>query len=196
MSEEKETIFDKVAKSKATKGGSYIDPGDYLYTVLGVKLNDGHKGVSIALEFLVEEAQAKPGERAPNPVGSTCSAVHNFKHDSAAGNVKAFVLAVLGLQESEVSDAEFSAKLKEVCSTEQPFRGRRVRNSTFQYVPKARRALPASEQNPLTLNDFTHVPQTDAEVAARRAELDSGSKSTPAEAPAASSSALDKFKKK
>lgn len=185
-----ESIFDKVAKSRPTKGGAFIQPGDYLYTILRVKLNQGgHKGDSVALEFLVDEANARPDEKPPNAPGSKCSAVHNFKYDSTPGNIKAFALAVLGLEDHEVTDAELAATLKEMVSDAQPFRGRRVRNSTYPWTTREGKKLDA-------LNSFEHYPQTDEEIAARRAELDSGDVGGSDEKAEPAASALDKFKKK
>jgi len=111
------SIFSQIAKAKASAGGTHIRDGAYEMTVKRLLIEKGFKGWAFKGEFLVDKAtkvgtvdkDGNPTNVEPNAVGSSCSMVCNFdKNESSWGNVKQFILALLGFEESQVADAEFA----------------------------------------------------------------------------------------
>lgn len=169
--------FSKIASASATGGGNNIRDGVYKLMVEKVHIQHGHTGECFISEFRVIEASANGSvdeqgrQIVPNAPGSTCSMVCNLtKHESAAGNAKAFVvnaLAGLGLTEDKIN-AETMAY---VCSENNPLRGLLVTDETYRTVNKGR-ANAANAGKPLTLNKWKPIAQTEADVNAQRAYLD------------------------
>jgi hypothetical protein len=170
-------FFAKIAAANASGGGNYIRDGVYDLTVKSLKENRGHNGYSIIAEFQVDSATPN-GEMAltpdgkavtdkpvvPNPVGSEASVVFNFKHESAAGNVKALALALLaslGYTEAQVDAAAIQA----LVSDKNPCRGMRIKDATYRKPSKSTGKI-------LVLNRWETVPQTPDDIAKRRKELD------------------------
>jgi hypothetical protein len=163
-------IFKKVAKAKATAGGNYIRDGKgrLILDKMKVDYSDTNGHVFIA-EFVVESSTKVPvtslktGEKLdiePNPPGSTCSIVHKLdKQLAAAGNMKAFVLTLLGYDESQVSDTEFAETLEESCPEqgETPLRGMAIDYETFRRVTK-------EKKEEIVLPKWTHVPLDGANI--------------------------------
>jgi len=110
----------------------YIKDGDYLFEVLSCE-EKTFKGKSIVIELKVLDAKNKPGsEVSPNVEGEIVSYHNNMdKSLSAAGNVKAFFLALVGAEES---DPSFGETLAACLGQEQLARGMKIRGSTFRSV--------------------------------------------------------------
>lgn len=172
-----DTLFKKIAAATATGGGNNIRDGRYKFLIEKCHIQEGHTGTCLIAEFRVMEAaasgaldeQGKPV--IPNPVGSTCSMVCNVtKHESAYGNVKAFVqgaLGGLGYTPDKIDDQV----LAEVFSDANPLRGVAVIDETYRGVNKGR-ANAANAGKPLTLNKWKSIAQTQEEVQAQAQYLD------------------------
>jgi hypothetical protein len=169
--------FSKIASASATGGGNNIRDGVYKLMVDKVHIQKGHTGECFIAEFRVIDANANGAVDdngrpvVPNAVGSSCSMVCNLtKHESAAGNAKAFVvngLAGLGITEDKI-DPEVMGW---VCSEQNPLRGLLVTDETYRTINKGR-ANPANQGKPLTLNKWKPIAQTEADVQQQRAWLD------------------------
>lgn len=169
--------FAKVAAASATGGGNNIRDGVYEMMVEKVHLQHGHTGECFIAEFRVLKSTANGAVDdsgrtvVPNAPGSTCSMVCNLtKHESAAGNAKAFVanaLAGLGVTEDKITPDV----LAWVCSENNPLRGLRVIDETYQTVNKGR-SNAANAGKKLTLNKWKAITQTKEDVEKQRAWLD------------------------
>lgn len=169
--------FAKIASASATGGGNNIRDGVYKFLVEKVTIQKGHTGESFIAEFRVIESAATGAtdERgnpvSPNAPGSTCSMVANLtKHESAAGNAKAFIvgaLAGLGYTEEQITPEVMGY----VCSEKNPLRGLAVIDETYRGVNKGR-SNPANAGKPLTLNKWKAISQTEEDVQKQRAWLD------------------------
>lgn len=144
-------------------------------------LKKGHKGLMFKTEFLVNasrdtEKDPKTGAVTPcNKVGTTCAEIQNLDSTTAQGsqfsNVKALILALLGFDEKEVTNDDFTKTLEELLGPAgekaQPLRGIRVKCEAFW---KEKRTKPGEF---IVKKKWTHVGgQTEQSIAARRAELD------------------------
>jgi hypothetical protein len=168
--------LEKIAGSKLSGGGNHVRDGEYLFTVKKLFGKQGHKGQSVVLELLVESAKGV-GEKnpdgssvEPNAVGTHCSTTWNItKHDAAAGNVKSFVLAILGLQENQMTEAKYLEILAKVTDdATNPLRGMRVRGVTYRTTIKSG----PNANKPFVGMNWEKVTQAKEEVRARRAQLD------------------------
>lgn len=194
-------ILSKVANAKATKGGNRIVDGEYEYLIESFGINQGHEGTCFIAELRVTSAKqaavsgvngegdkrvAPENEITPNAVGSSVSFVANVtKHASANGNVKAFILSTLGVEESQVTPEQFQATLAQAIDPKQPLRGRRVANRTYRKLNQGRGPGGSAKRGEvMTLNNFIHVPgQTAESIAAGRQQLDTGSFPTAPQVP-------------
>lgn len=169
--------FAKIASASATGGGNNIRDGIYKMLVEKVHIQKGHTGESFIAEFRVIESSSNGATDeqgrpiVPNAPGSTCSMVCNLtKHESAAGNAKAFVvgaLAGLGYTEDQITPDVMGY----VCSEKNPLRGLAVIDETYRGVNKGR-SNPANAGKPLTLNKWKAISQSEADVQTQRAWLD------------------------
>lgn len=110
-------IAAKVAQAKARGGGNFLNPGEGVLVVLGLK--DGgkpefHEGDTFVAELLVESCNGfkglmtKDGKEKPagNPVGSVTSYVQQLEQfpDVAYTNTKTFILALMGETDETVAE--------------------------------------------------------------------------------------------
>ncbi len=172
------SAFKKIADASATGGGSNIRDGLYKFLVEKVTYQKGHSGEVFIAELRVLESSAtgavdEQGRPViPNAVGSSCSMVCNLtKHESAAGNAKAFAVAALGGLgfPAEKIDEDM---LMRICGPTNPLRGCAVIDETYRGVNKGR-SNPANAGKPLTLNKWKSIAQTGDDVKTARAYLDS-----------------------
>lgn len=172
-----ESVFKKIAAASATGGGNNIRDGIYKFLIEKCSIQNGHSGVCFVAEFRVMEAESNGAVDengrpvVPNPVGSTASMVANLtKHESAAGNIKAFLQGALGAlgYTPEMIDDEL---ISQVVSEANPLRGVAVRDETYRGVNKGR-SNPANAGKPLTLNKWKTVDQTEDDIEAAKKYLD------------------------
>lgn len=179
-----------MAAASPTGGGNNIRDGIYRFLIERFFLNSGHSGDSVIAELRVVEAVAngaaddKGHPVVPNTVGSTCSMVCNItKHEAAAGNAKAFAIAAvaslgMGWDEFKAAFPDAEGKPSEelalafLCGEANPLRGVAISDETYRGVNKGR-SNPANRGLPLTLNKWRPLAQTEAEILAQRAHLDS-----------------------
>lgn len=170
-------VFKKIAQAKATgSGGNQIRDGRYEFTILKLLMEQKFTGMCFIAEFLVDAAQATEPGVETNPVGSTCGYVVNLDGNgkqSAPGNIKAFVLALLDKKDEDVTADDVADVLEKLVSAAQPARGMRIGDETFRKTIQKG----ANAGKPFTAHRWKHVPgQTDEDVAKRRAELDAEGK--------------------
>ncbi len=175
-------IFKKIAESKSNGTGRPLEPARYgKLAVSKCFIHEGFKGASFIAEFIVREMtptgeiDRKTGKPClPVEVGSMASFVVNLDNPNAKGaqfsNVKRFILALFGKEESEVSNEEFMDTLEDLCGEgtleTQPVRGRLISCETFK-KPKA-----SKPEEDFTHHRWSHVSQTDEEILAERKALD------------------------
>ncbi len=168
-------VFSKIANASATKGGNNLRDGKYRFVIERVQLHTGHTGTCIIPELRVVKADRTEKDVEPNAVGSTTSCVWNLsQHDSAPGNVKAFVLAVLGLDEASTPPAKMQELSATMVSEGQPFRGIEIDVTTMRRVNQGRKNA-ANRGQIMVLPNWQHVQgQTRESIASNRTMLDTG----------------------
>jgi len=162
------SVWDKVANSQPTRGGNFLRDGIYRLAVRELKVTKGFKGHCFIAEFLVLESKPDLNvpDTQPNAPGTVGSFVVNLdKFESAAGNVKAFILALLG--SNDVSGKEFAEAMQALCGDQQPARGMLVDDSTYRKTTQ--------KGNPFTVHNWAHVAgQSQESVAAMRLRIEEG----------------------
>ena len=188
------SMFGKIAGASASGGGNHLRDGNYVLLVENVMLEKKFGGETFIAEMRVMQATPngelddKGNAIVPNKVGSTASLVCNLtKHESAAGNAKAFVLGVLaalGYTEEQITEQ----LMVEVCDKKvQPLRGMGVECRTYRKVNQGR-VNEANKGKPLTLPRWYPIAQDKPSIKAQRAYLDAnkaGTDSATAAAPPA-----------
>lgn len=178
-------VFSKIANASATKGGNNIKDGNYRLIVERMLVNTGHTGTCFIPELRVKTATATEKDVEPNAVGSTVSCVWNVtKHASAPGNVKAFVLAVLGLDEASTPADQMKELMAKAVGPDQILRGIEIDANTIRRVNQGR-DNPANRGTVMVLPTWQHVPgQSQDSVAKNRAALEGTAQAAPATTPA------------
>ncbi len=165
----------KFANIKASGGRSdNIVDGWGVLIVKKIEYKNLEAGGTFIVEAVVESSNkatgltdlaGNPVDVAPNTPGSTIGYIQQVdRFKSAFGNVKAFVLNLLG-ESLETSDDKFFPAFEALCGAPNPARGMRVAYRTKRQVTKDK-----SKKN--TYPYFEHVKQTPEQVKATRAELD------------------------
>lgn len=124
-------VFDKLGEARASGGGAYFKPGNYVIKVLGVKLVDtfaGHQSFVVEGEVL----ESANSELQPGYLGAQVVAIKNAILQTAMGNIKNFCAAALGIEnaDSYVPDGQVSPTqywkqaATYFCADEQPLRGK------------------------------------------------------------------------
>lgn len=160
----------KIAEAKATAGGTPLADGNYVLEVEQVLVAQKYKGVFFTLEARVVESEAVRKDVEPNMPGSSCTPIHcNLDtNESAPGNMKACIFALLGLG-PETSNEVYLKEVERVTSEAQPLRGALVCAETYRKTTQ--KGPNAGKEG--CYPKFIHVEQTEAEIAARRKVLDS-----------------------
>ena len=172
-------ILKKIAEARASGGGNLIQDGKYRLTVLKLLLEQKYNGTCFIAEFLVDTAMAVFDDVKPNAPGTTCSFVVNMDGAgklSAAGNIKQFILALMGEEEGNVTGSDFQATLGELISDAQPARGMQIDDETFRKFARSGKNSEADSKGrpPMTMSRWTTVRQTAEEITAQRKTLDAG----------------------
>lgn len=161
----------KIAGAQVFGKADRFKDGRGVLVVKNVISKRGQKGDMFIMEFVVESVSAKDGKPC-NSVGDTIAQALNLTtNQSAAGNAKAFVLALMGADE----DPNLASTITEICNEDanakdedgdalavQPARGMRIGFETYHTVTKAGADF-------LGIN-YSHVPD-DGKNAERRAAL-------------------------
>ncbi len=180
-------VFDKIASASATKSGNDFQKGKYRLLIEKVTIQTTRKHeIQVIPEFRVVAAEKVEAGVEPNPVGSSVRCIWNVsKHDAAPGNVKAFVLGVLGRDESTTSEKEVKELTAMMVGADQPFRGLAVDATTVTRINQGR-DNPANKGKEMVLPNWQHVPgQSQESLARNRAILDGAAPTQTASAPPA-----------
>ena len=169
--------FTKVGAAKAnTKGDNFRD-GYGLAVIEELIYDRMNDGLTFVARCKILESNSKgdfdPVTKQPvqpNAVGSQVGWPQKVeKHKSAVGNVKSFVLALLGEDESAVTPDQFGKALFDLTQgKEQPARGMVIKYSTYQ------QAVRATGKVNTYVGWSTAEGNTPEKIAARRKALDEG----------------------
>jgi hypothetical protein len=178
MGFDRAALLARIAASKASQKGNNINPGGvYLWEVLKLLIINGHNGDFFIAELYCRESKAT-GElnRAGQPwvpmqvgqTGSVCVNLSDPKQESAPGNVKSFMMGLMGEPESAIDLDVLGWATNEdpTKGAVNPCRGMLIRDEAFNRPQK---------KDPS--RDFTHhrwvtVEQSPEQIAARRKDLD------------------------
>jgi hypothetical protein len=157
----------RIADAKAVASREFLTDGDYVLAVRRfvnkTGASAGFKGDSIVLELKVVESKAQAGRGAPLAPGTLFGRVFKLTGDSKFlmvqyGKLKSAVLAITG-SAPDIDASDLADTVDALIGDEQIARGVLVKNATVR--------------NGDFVNDaWTHVEQTDEQVAAIRRELD------------------------
>ena len=177
-------VFDMIANARETQNGNRIRDGKYEWLVERCFMQEDRKRIPMYITELRVIA-SEPTEQgvAPNPVGETVGCVWKLDKDSAGGNIKAFLLALLGLNSATTPPEEFKRySAASVSGDGTAFRGIRIAGSTVRRVNQGR-DNPQNKGMVMVFPNFVHVPgQTEESIAQGRAYLDATSPAKPAPA--------------
>lgn len=130
-------VFEAIANAEVSFGGFYLEPGVYTVEVQRAFLKQGRNKD----EFFIVEMTVIESNNPERPPGCSPSWVVKMSQDAAAGNVKAFMLAVSGVHPNDkeaVAESGFCADtVKEYTSEDNPLHGARV-NVEVQIVKTKR----------------------------------------------------------
>lgn len=93
-------LFSGIEDAKRTKGGNYLKPGLSALEVGALKMIETRKKDDMFIAELVVIKSSNPA----HPAGSHISWTANLKHDAAMGDIKNFAAAVLGCEETEITE--------------------------------------------------------------------------------------------
>ena len=169
-------IFQKIGAARSILGGNHFKDGKGRAIVSKIECEQKTDGWVFVTEFLVQSAAKVRPDVEPNAPGTSASFVQMLdKHKSAAGNIKAFVLELLGYTEESLAAAAkaqnvspgdlFTSTMDALCGPGQPGRGMAVDFETYRKITREKKLE-------ITLCRWTHVAQTATEIAARRGEMD------------------------
>lgn len=176
-------VFQTIAGAKTFGRADRFKDGRGVLTVRNVLQFRGQKGDQFVMEFKLESVEAKDGKPA-NTVGATVGQALNLTtNQSAPGNAKAFVLALMGADD----DPNLGETIQELVNTDpialgvngkpmqvQPARGMRVGFETYHTQTKAGGDF-------MGINFFTINDNAPAKVAERRAALGLDKAAAPAQ---------------
>lgn len=123
-------LFSGIEKASSTKGGSWFPVnGKFLVEIVELKnYRTRSKGDSSIAEFVVVESDhedVKPGQ------SRSWMVMHS--HDSALGNIKNFLSAVVGCAEDEITEEDADEAYGET----NPLKGKQVILETHHHTTKA-----------------------------------------------------------
>lgn len=176
----------KIAGAQVNQGGNFIRGGTYLLEVEKLIMEQKRKGMCFIGELRVIESadtatSLKGEEIKANKVGERVGEVQNLDGkgaDSAPGNIKAFVCALLGADPNATDEEELFEALQGteengehiagLLEPSQPMRGKLIRCEAFEKPTKA--------GNPFTVKNWSYVEQAPEDIQARRKAQDERAK--------------------
>ena len=147
-------VFSAVTNASVNSGGVYFLAGTYKIKISAVKMILSRKGENM---FVVEAdiLESDNPERRP---GTKASQVINLtKHDSAPGNIKAFMAAALDVPAEEITESECDL----ACSETNPLAGTIMKLGCTMTKTRA--------NTDFTIHQWSFVSEPDGAVAAPRA---------------------------
>lgn len=155
-----------IAASKANRNGVYLVPAGYELEIQKVLFDKKTKGDTFIVELLVLKSWATNDKYKPNAENSQASYVVTMNQLSSPGNVKAFLMAALGVPEEQVTAQAIEEATNEKT---QPLRFFRIKDVAFE---KPQRNDPSKM---FTYHNWEHVEPSEEEfnqVMARRKAAD------------------------
>lgn len=143
-------MFKNLRQAKATIRANYERPGHYIQLINRVKADVSRKKEG----FVVIEKTIVAAVEGKHTIGETVSHMMMEKHDSFLGNIKAFLLNVLSINEDDFSDEEMEEAMEDICGEGNPLGGTFVEVENRDTTTKAggtftvinyKREVPASE---------------------------------------------------
>lgn len=182
-------LLNKIATASASGGGNNILPGYYILEIHKLIIDpEKFSGTCFIVEHKVVKAAPAMEGVDPNQPGSMCSYVVNLsRNPMAMGNCKQYILALCGINESQMFDdygrplsgpdknKEIADTIAHATSTEQPCMGMLIGDNTFQKIIKTG----PNKDQPLTAHSWYNIPQTEQQVMQRRAIILAGDSSIP-----------------
>lgn len=167
-------LINKIATSTASGGGDFLKDGIYELLITKIKIaekakKEAFKGDMFVVEFfiLAAEQDAANPDLKPSKQYSTASFVVNLTNNlSAPGNVKGFVINLLGVEDADAE--EIGKTLEALIGETQPGRGMRLRDETY------RKGIVSKPGQTMTAHRWIHIEQTSDEVAEWRKKIDEG----------------------
>lgn len=111
-------LANKIAKSRASEGGVYWEPGRYLVLIDLVKVKEGRES-----DYFIVEGENLESSNPERPVGTRCGWVLNVRKEPSHGNIKGFLAAALACNPDDITSKDFEDCIDE----ENPLNGRLVR---------------------------------------------------------------------
>ena len=180
MASEMDALFAKIGASNASLKEDVFRDGRGVVEIRELLCKRFFKGNTFVARTKVVSSTSKGDKNPatgqavePNSPGSSVGWPQMLdQHASAPGNVKAFVLALLGFREDQVTSPQFAEALEKLIGKEQPGRGMLIGYETYQQA--TRTGTNAGRVN--TYVRWTHISPENGNSAelikARRAELD------------------------
>ncbi len=181
MAIDRQALFNEIANAKTSGTGIKIRDGKYIFVLKKVMMDKLYSGTYFIVEFIVKHATKVVVNELnepyavidvePNAVGTTCSVCVEIggKNKSAAGNIKALFMGLVGeTDESKVDAKEFQEMLDKMTSTAQPGRGMYIRCETYRKPIKSGVNIGKAYVG----QNWSAVDQTPEQYAAERKALD------------------------
>lgn len=138
-------LFKKIANANASLKEDNFRDGKGVVLIRELICKSFHQGPTFVARTKVVESTSKgdldPATKqpvTPNAPGSSVGWPQLLqKHASAMGNVKAFVLALLGFKEADVNSDQFAEAFQRLVSKEQPGRGMLIGYETYQQATRS-----------------------------------------------------------
>lgn len=190
MAKSRAELLKAISESTASGGGNYIRDSRGRLVVKRTALESGFNGDRFVLEFIVvsstaisvvaltdQNGQTKGAKLniEPHSPGDAVSEVYMLgdpKKDPGFGKSKAFILALLGLNQSEVSAGDIADTMDDMDKTNG------ARGMVIDYA--TRRIVTKDKGIEITVTDFSNVPgngengrQAEADIDAMKAWIDS-----------------------
>lgn len=128
----------------AREGGSPLGDGTYPEIEIGeIKIHNGHFGQRFIASL---EVTAEPSGENPTPVGSSgdfSTRIDGENRKMGIGDVKAFVMKVLGISRAEEATFDFEKTVARVIGPEQILKGRKVAATKWTKTTKNNRQVAA-----------------------------------------------------
>lgn len=126
-------LFSKIEDAESSKGGNWVLPGTYpllfINAVKTIKSQEDNSDLFVA-ELDIIDSKVEGRDK-----GSSMSWIVNFAHQPALGNIKAFIAAAMGRDESEISEKIADA----VVTTDNPLHGQLVRCEATEITTKKKK---------------------------------------------------------
>jgi hypothetical protein len=180
MASEMDALYAKIGASNASLKEDVFRDGKGVVELRELLCKRFFKGNTFVARCKVVSSASKgdvnPVDKTPvipNAPGSSVGWPQMLdQHASAPGNVKAFVLALLGFSEAQVTGPQFAEALEQLISKAQPGRGMLIGFETYQQATRS--GANAGRVN--TYVRWTHIAPSEGNdkvrIAERRAELD------------------------